>query len=417
LKYYEVKGLKLLIYEHISGGGCAGEEISPSFLSEGFGMLRTIMSDLKTESHKIITTIDSRLKYFNAFLDCDEISTVSSQSELRKIFKKTSKMVDAFYIIAPESNNILEEKINELKDNGAASLNSEVNAIRKASNKMQVYKKLKENNISTPKTIKVKIKEDRKLIKKFLEDFNFPLIVKPLEGVSCCGLSIVKSKSEIEGAIRKISREAYGRYFLAQEYVPGIPISVSLISTGREVLPITVNKQNIVLKPPSTPSTYLGGLTPFNSAWSETAFQIAQKTVKLIDGLKGYIGVDMILGSSGPMVVDINPRLTTSYVGLSKVADFNPAQAIIDSIFKGKLLESVRTSGVALYSKVRVRNPKYSKILVMTKIKEIVSPPFPVLNTADNYAFIAVKGSTYDKAKVMLNDVENHLLNILSGEG
>ena len=42
------------------------------------------------------------------------------------------------------------------------------------------------------------------------------------------------------------------------------------------------------------------------------------RAVGLVPGLRGYIGVDLILDEHAPgvSVVEINPRLTTSYVGL-----------------------------------------------------------------------------------------------------
>ena len=43
---------------------------------------------------------------------------------------------------------------------------------------------------------------------------------------------------------------------------------------------------------------------------------LAQGIVAAIPGLGGYFGVDLILTGDGPSVVDVNPRLTTSYAGL-----------------------------------------------------------------------------------------------------
>ena len=38
--------------------------------------------------------------------------------------------------------------------------------------------------------------------------------------------------------------------------------------------------------------------------------------VESFSGLRGYVGVDVVLGQDKLYVVDVNPRLTTSYVGL-----------------------------------------------------------------------------------------------------
>ena len=50
-------------------------------------------------------------------------------------------------------------------------------------------------------------------------------------------------------------------------------------------------------------------------------------------GLLGYVGVDLVLGDaadgSRDYAIEINPRLTTSYVGLRALADFNIAEAML----------------------------------------------------------------------------------------
>ena len=51
-----------------------------------------------------------------------------------------------------------------------------------------------------------------------------------------------------------------------------------------------------------------------------------------LPGLRGYIGIDFVLTEGKPFVVDVNPRLTTSFVGLRGVAGFNVAEAIVNAV-------------------------------------------------------------------------------------
>jgi predicted ATP-grasp superfamily ATP-dependent carboligase len=40
----------------------------------------------------------------------------------------------------------------------------------------------------------------------------------------------------------------------------------------------------------------------------------------VIPGLAGYVGIDLLLPDGGdPLIVEINPRLTTSYVGYRRI--------------------------------------------------------------------------------------------------
>ena len=55
--------------------------------------------------------------------------------------------------------------------------------------------------------------------------------------------------------------------------------------------------------------------------------------MRTLPGLHGYFGVDLVLGAaadgSEDAVIEINPRLTTSYIGLRRLARFNLAEALL----------------------------------------------------------------------------------------
>ena len=91
---------------------------------------------------------------------------------------------------------------------------------------------------------------------------------------------------------------------------------------GGEALALSLNKQNINLAMPVQVSTYEGGVVPFEHPLKQKAFSAAKKAVECFSGLRGYVGVDVVLAEEKAFVVDVNPRLTTSYVGLSKTAKF-----------------------------------------------------------------------------------------------
>ncbi len=44
----------------------------------------------------------------------------------------------------------------------------------------------------------------------------------------------------------------------------------------------------------------------------------------------GYVGVDIILTERGPVVLEVNPRLTAAYAGLHASIGCNPAGLVID---------------------------------------------------------------------------------------
>jgi predicted ATP-grasp superfamily ATP-dependent carboligase len=50
-------------------------------------------------------------------------------------------------------------------------------------------------------------------------------------------------------------------------------------------------------------------------------------------GLAGYVGVDLIVGENAITVLEVNPRLTTSYAGLRRAIGANPARLVLDLLY------------------------------------------------------------------------------------
>jgi predicted ATP-grasp superfamily ATP-dependent carboligase len=76
---------------------------------------------------------------------------------------------------------------------------------------------------------------------------------------------------------------------------------------------------------------YLGGELPLSPELAECARRLAARALDSIDGLRGYVGVDVVLGdtAAGDVAIEVNPRLTTSYIGLRVLARTNLAAAML----------------------------------------------------------------------------------------
>jgi hypothetical protein len=72
----------------------------------------------------------------------------------------------------------------------------------------------------------------------------------------------------------------------------------------------------------------LGGSTPIPEPFQSRARRLAEQAIACVEGLRGYVGVDLVLGDED-MAIEINPRLTTSYIGLRQLADSNLAEALL----------------------------------------------------------------------------------------
>lgn len=413
IDFGEQNTLKLLIYEYISGGGFADTSIPLSILSEGFGMLRTLISDFKAAGYSVATVLDSRLAVLNPPIEADCIVPVSSSREAEAAIQKISESINAAYIIAPESNHVLQSLAERVEQTGVPSLNCRTSAIRRVSDKAIFLDCVKKMGLPTPATIMVSALEDVVEIKQTISSkLEFPLIFKPVDGVGCGGVSVVRNEDQVASAVGKVNSGSLSKYFMVQELIHGIAVSVSLISTGNEALPISLNKQDVSLMTPEAVSTYNGGIVPFNSPLECEAFATAEKVVRSFRGLRGYIGVDLVLTEKEPVVIEVNPRLTTSYVGVRKVVSFNPAQAIINSVLERELPTDNKSVGYAFFSKVNTPTPTTEVLQRTYKMDELVSPPFPVPYSRTAYALVLSHRATLKEATAEFHEAKKRLLTI-----
>jgi len=407
--------LNLLIFEYVSGGGYANQKLSTSILSEGYGMLRSLISDCKATGHNVTTFLDSRLKTFNPPNEADKIISVSSSNEVDEKLRELSGVADAVYVIAPESGQVLEKLVQSIETSGGTSLNCKIDAIKQVSNKMATYETLKRLGLKVPETVLLDIHEKTTNIKRLIKELGYPLVFKPLDGVSCGGLSLVKDEGDIAGAVKKVARESLSKQFIVQKVIRGKAASACVISTGDKALSVTLNRQLVTLASPDDESGYYGGVVPLDHSLEKDALKAAERVVEGIGGLKGYVGVDIILADEVPVVLEVNPRLTTSYVGLRRVANFNPAEAIVDAAIRRKLPTNVQTRSYTFFSKVEI--PPRRQIIAETyKIKDIISPPFPIEENSSAYALIATVSTSPKGAESAFNRTKKRLLNLYRGD-
>ena len=407
--------MRLLIYEHVSGGGFADEAISSSLLSEGFGMLRSLISDFKASGHSVTTFLDSRIARLNPPINADCVVPVFSSQEARANIRKISESesADAAYVIAPETDGLLQSLVEFVEQTGAASLNCQARTVGKVSNKAFFYDFLKKLGINTPETLVFSVADDLEEIKKAIRGrLNFPLIFKPSNGVSCCGLSVVRNKDQVAGAVGKIKKESASTQFAVQEFIKGANASVSLFSTGNNAVSVSLNQQDVTIEAPEGFSSYKGGLVPFDHPLRAEAFEVAEKIVKSFRDLRGYVGVDLVLTEEDAVAIEVNPRLTTSYVGLRRVANFNPAQAIVNAVLKRELPTNTRSYGYAYFSKVMMPNPTVNALQKTYGMNKVVSPPFPVSENGVAWTLIASHGPTLEEGKLRFREAEKRILSI-----
>lgn len=417
----ENKGLKsgkvrVLVYEAATAGSLSSNGmVSSNILCEGYGMLRTFTRDLKKAGHNVTTIIDKRLLSYNPPINAEKVIPSNPRAKPETLLGKLATGFDGVYVIAPESAGLLHKLVEAVVNvvGEGTSLNSAHKTIKVVADKARVYGKLRNAGLKVPETIPIDFEDYHRQIDR-IRSLGFPLIFKPVDGVGASGLSVVRHEGEVEAGVRKLVREASGSFFLAQRFVRGIPASVSLIVGEKDSFPVALNRQFPSLSPPTGDSTYLGGFTPLRHTLKEKAYEIARETVRLFKGLRGYVCVDMVLAGDEPVIIEINPRLSASYIGISRVMGFNLAQSILDAVLTKSLPEKVEGLGSSLFLKAAYHRCFTWNTLAETYGKDdVVSPPFPVGCGDKFYALISTYSKTLRGAAKSFLKVKDQLSKLL----
>jgi tyramine---L-glutamate ligase len=412
---FEGNALKVLVYEYVSGGGYAGQAIPASILAEGYAMLRSITSDFRSAGHEVTVLLDERITRFNPPLDADYTVTVFSGEEPQRIISTTASTTDAILIIGPETDQILQKLVRTVEQTGRISLNCTPDAIAALSGKAQLTDFLKKNGYATPKTLVLETNDKTETLQTAItSNLTFPLVFKPLDGTSCNAISRIKAPEEIEAAVQKIRTQSICHQFIVQEYVTGLAASVSLISNGSKAVAVSLNKQQITLQGPEGESCYEGGCVPLDHPLKARALSMAEHLVESFFGLRGYVGVDVVLGDDSVYIVDVNPRLTSSYVGLHVTCALNLAQSIVDAITLAKLPEKCACSSVAFFAKCQTAKPTPEVFQKIAKQTTVVAPPFPIEESIGATAIVLGEGDSMQDACLRLEEAKKNLHSILS---
>lgn len=337
--------MKLLVSEFATATGVE----DPSITAEGHAMLYGLLEDLKDfKTHHLVTNGYETTNNYQS-------QPVAIHGDIHEWIQRNIKDYDACILIAPEEDNLLHDLTLIIEKQGVEVLGSSSNAVKLTTNKFDMYNALKDE-VQVIQTKQVFFKDSSQKTKKYEEDHRYLFnhgaskVLKPADGVSCSGVLVVNSLNEFMKAHDHIQMLTQLPYFIVQDYVLGVNVSVSLLSNGETAVPLSLNFQDVRLN--SGEIDYSGGKVPLTHELSELAKETAKDAVEAIEGLKGYVGVDMILDEWRDEVhlVEINSRLTTPYVALRKIINFNLGEAIIKSIH-GELPTEVILNGTVNFYK------------------------------------------------------------------
>jgi predicted ATP-grasp superfamily ATP-dependent carboligase len=324
----------ILVFEYFTASG----EKDKCIISEAEALIFALLDDLKDIQKDVILN----KSYENIADDFENTNPILIEGDVVDWLADNAAQFDRAIFISAENDNNLYNITKILEENNVKTYTSTAEACFKSSDKSESYEALYDI-VPQPRTFRFKIDSKgywKRAIEHLYEKWQaedpltkLKIIIKPLMGVDCEDIVVIEDIDDLTLDLDKIF--VPGSRVIVQEFIEGTDVSVSLISDGKTAIPISLNEQFVELK--DDKGTYLGGKLPFESKYEDEALEIAKKAVESIDGLKGFVGVDLIINADEKDVysvylLEINSRFTTPYVGLKQIANFNIGKTIINLI-------------------------------------------------------------------------------------
>jgi predicted ATP-grasp superfamily ATP-dependent carboligase len=225
-------------------------------------------------------------------------------------FRRAAEWCDFPLVIAPEFDRILEMRCQWATDCGATLLGPPPHVVALCADKLTLAEQWESAGVPTIPT-----REFDPLA------FPPPVVVKPRFGAGSQETYLLETQEEVDNF-------RPGPLMIVQPFLIGMPMSVSFLIGPAATVELTPCAQHMTSDDGRL--RYGGGETMNRSALAERAGRCARRAIESVPGLFGYVGVDMIRRpDETDLAVEINPRLTTSYIGLRQVCQQNIMHALL----------------------------------------------------------------------------------------
>jgi tyramine---L-glutamate ligase len=310
--------VRIFAYEFVTGGGWYGHNSQPpphSLFSEGFAMLRSLVADLSAVSGISLDVLRD-VRFRNYRLPHCTLHEVHNAAEEEQAIRRLSAAADWSVIIAPEFCGYLHARCQAVEQGSGNLLGPDSRLVALTSDKHLTAEHLRSHGLRVPRGIALAPGDP------LPRRFEYPAVLKPRDGAGSRGIEWIDHP-----AARRENSDVPARL---ETFCEGIPVSVAVLCGPGQAVPLTPCRQ---LLSGDGRFAYRGGELPLDADRAERATRLAARAIRTLEYPLGYVGVDLVLGSdasgAGDTVIEINPRLTTSYVGLRALLDGNLASAML----------------------------------------------------------------------------------------
>jgi len=232
--------------------------------------------------------------------------------------RRLARAHDASWIVAPETGGVLARLRAAVGD--AGWLGCEEDAIACAASKSATLARLAARGVATPLA--------------FADGHRGRWVVKPDDGAGTLATRVHADRPRAEADLA--ARRAAGLCATIEPFVEGEALSASMI-VGANLAAFTrivaFNRQRIVADADGwlrDDGVQAAAIDPQVDPRAQALRGLAWEVADALPGLRGFVGIDLIWNEErGPVLIEVNPRVTTAYVGLSRRLGRNLAADVL----------------------------------------------------------------------------------------
>lgn len=306
--------MRILVFEYFNSG--APRDLpAPGLLQEGALIRDAVLADLQLlDDIQISLVHDPRLAVPESSAD---IKTFADDADFAAQLSDWLDAADMFLPIAPETDGILKHLCRTCESRNKPLLNSSAVAVDIAGSKSKTIQTLRAVNVACVPTV----------IHTQTIPFEGDVVIKPDDGVGCENATILQAKD--------VGVQTPKMGYIAQPYLSGQAASMNLLCFNGEACLLSANVQEMARYGQALRLRACGvNMLDCDRRALEC---LAQNIAAAIPGLSAYVGVDFLVCDNKFLVLEINPRLTSSYIGLHRSIGVNPAGLMIESLKKQSL--------------------------------------------------------------------------------
>ena len=299
--------MRVAVWEYFCSGAAEIPGELKTIQAEGLMMLRAVVNDLvRSQLADVEVVFDESLM---PFPNKSARVTIAEPSSFEELAIEVARRSDCVLVIAPETDAILEQHYDLVSRTNARWCGVNVEAIRLCADKLQTYERLKNAGVPTIATSLFSGQNP-----------GYPFVVKPRFGAGCESTFVYRTEEDSTSVVRSDN-------LIVQPFVVGQTFSVAAVKTNADWVVLPPVRQHIE---GARELQYVGGSLEIPGEQTEAIEAVVLETLQAVEARQGWLGIDFIRDDPGAIrVVDINPRLTTSYAGYRTATQANLAESLI----------------------------------------------------------------------------------------